>query len=865
MDIKAVLTDLKHRFSKDYTEFYNRRIVIWMDPDREFEDIIDEVDINNVKVLKMSNDNKFQIKKILCFDDIESDYLLYCPISFEKNEDNWITDVFKYSEIFRADRISMEITEMGLIDTPSIRREVKKYKKFFNAKKRRDSIAKLSNSIDNPEKLTLAIMSTIAKCEMIPEKIIRSMIINGFDKENNGIYQSFVNYRLDDAFWILCSQGTGYNESEPEIGHLFIHILLTAASKEIDRGIFLGLDEWIDESHDIFCFQFINNWIHDSRDNEQFKLLSRRVEDELNIYQRLLKVNIDNFEQSEIFLAVDEAILYKVMEDIHNNVIDSSELLNIFDERRVTVWYQDFKYYYEGIKYCAEMQEFYNTHQFSFHESDAKQLWNLYANDFYKMDTYYRKFQNAFQSGINNSNARLDDLFKSVMKRVEAIYKHWFLDGLLTNWCNMAGEELLRDGHVRGIPQQIDFYQENVKNSKTKVFVIISDALRYEVAKELSEKLTQEMKGKVKISNMEGIFPTITSFGMAALLPHDHLNIEENRGKLSIVADGLPTSANYREQILQKENSASIVIKYEELLQMNRTERKEKVKGMEVVYIYHNRIDESGHGNGNDIFPACQMAINELKNIVNIIVNDLSGVNVIITADHGFLYTYEPLDEIDKMEQIGFEGAIDVGRRYAIMDRKANPQYLIPVQLIDESSNYKGFAPRENIRIKRQGGGINFVHGGISIQEMMIPLISYRHLRNSSKEYQKNKEKIDIKPVHLKLLSTSRKISNMVFNLSFYQTEMVSENRRSANFTLYFVDEYGVKISDEVKIIADKKNNNDDTDRRFDVRFNLKVGKYERQSSYYLMINEESGEIIPEKIEFTIDIPFSTGDYDFFG
>lgn len=865
MDIKTVLEELEHRFLADYPEFYNRRIIIWLDPDKEFEDIIDEVDINNVKVLKMSNYNKFQVKKVLCCDDIESDYLLYCPILFEKNEDNWITDIFKYSEIFRADRISIEITEMGLQDTASIRREMKKYKKFFNAKKRRDSVAKLSYQIGNsPEKLTLAIMASIAKCEMTPEKIIRSVIIHGMEKENNDIYQEFIHYDLEDMFWELCLQGTGYSQSETEISDLFLHILLTASSREIDKKTFIGLEDWIDDVHDSFCFQFIDNWIHDSKDNEQFKLLSRKIENDLHIYHRLLNVEIDNFKHAESFLAIDEAILTKVMEDISNNIIDPIELINVIRERRVKAWYQDFKYYYEGIYYLAKIQEFYNEHQSSFHEISAYQLWQLYANDFYKMDTYYRKFQTAFQNSLNHTNIRLDDLFKSIMKKIEAIYKHWFLDGLLSNWCNIAGEALQQYGHIPQIPQQTDFYEHYIKPSKTKVFVIISDALRYEVAKELSDDLAQERQAKVEINNMEGIFPTITSFGMAALLPKNQLTIENNNGKLTVLADAIPTSANYREQILKKANEASTVIKYEDLLQMKRNERKEKVKGMEVVYIYHNRIDESGHGNGSDIFPACQIAMNELKNIINIIVNDFSGVNIMITADHGFLYTYEPLSETDKVDKVGFEGAIEVGRRYAIMDNKATPQFLMPIKLIDNMSSCSGFAPRENIRIKKQGGGINFVHGGISIQEMMVPVISYRHLRNSSKEYQNNKEKIDVKPVQLKLLSTGRKISNMMFNLSFYQSEMISKNRKATNFTLYFIDEYGNKVSDEARIIADKNNNTDDTDRRFDVRFNLKVGKYNNKQPYYLIINEESGELVPEKIEFTIDIPFSTGEYDFF-
>jgi len=92
---------------------------------------------------------------------------------------------------------------------------------------------------------------------------------------------------------------------------------------------------------------------------------------------------------------------------------------------------------------------------------------------------------------------------------------------------------------------------------------------------------------------------------------------------------------------------------------------------------------------------------------------------------------------------------------------------------------------------------------------------------------------------------------------------MLSANREAANFTLYFADDYGEKVSDEVRIIADKNTENEQ-DRVFNVTFNLKAGKYDNKETYYLFIFEESNQILPKKIEFVIDIPFATDDFDFF-
>ena len=217
-------------------------------------------------------------------------------------------------------------------------------------------------------------------------------------------------------------------------------------------------------------------------------------------------------------------------------------------------------------------------------------------------------------------------------------------------------------------------------------------------------------------------------------------------------------------------------------------------------------------------------------------------------------------DKVDKSDFI--QQAIDYGRRYAITRKGASPEYLLPVKFLDGNTDYEAFAPRENIRIKSQGGQ-NFVHGGISLQEMVVPVIEYQHLRSSSKQYQRNRERIDTKPVKIAILSASRKVSNMIFSLDFYQTEEVGANREAATYLLYFVDDSGKEISDKAKIIADKTDS-DNQKRIFHITFHLKSQKYPRQDTYYLMIADENGLELPERIEFSIDIAFSVDGFDFF-
>ena len=264
------------------------------------------------------------------------------------------------------------------------------------------------------------------------------------------------------------------------------------------------------------------------------------------------------------------------------------------------------------------------------------------------------------------------------------------------------------------------------------------------------------------------------------------------------------------------------------------------------------------------MFPACDRAISELKNMVRIIVNDFGGANILITADHGFLYTYSPLTEDDKVDKTSFHDMdVEYGRRYAIMQKGADPQYLLPVKFLDGQTDYTGFAPREGIRIKINGGGLNFVHGGISLQEMAVPVIEYHYLRNDSMEYRRNKQKYDTLPVTVSLLSSSRKISNMIFSLDFYQKDAVSANREAATYLVWFTDEYGKPVSDTQKIIADKTSENG-ADRTFHCNFNLKSMKFSNTTTYYLVIADEQGQQMQQREQFQIDIAFAIDEFDFF-
>ena len=287
---------------------------------------------------------------------------------------------------------------------------------------------------------------------------------------------------------------------------------------------------------------------------------------------------------------------------------------------------------------------------------------------------------------------------------------------------------------------------------------------------------------------------------------------------------------------------------------MKKNQRREAVAGMDVVYLYHDAIDAIGDKRATEdqVFEACEDAISELVNLVRLIVNDLSGSRIYITADHGFLYSYQALRESDKAESDLISGKIlDKDHRYVILEKGASADHMVPAAMYHFESEHMGFAPREYIRIKKQGGGVNYVHGGISLQELCVPVIEFQNFRSGAKGF------VDTRAAEVKLLSQSRKISNNIFALEFYQSEAAIGKVLPETYQVFLCDRTGTAISDMQTIIADKTGQQD-ADRTFRIRFTLKNADYDKKETYYLTIcRKESGEMV-EQVGFTIDIAFAS-------
>lgn len=851
---------LRDRFAAPLPDHYKRRILFWKDPDGDFAGLVDELCPAGVKLLKLTGQNLFAAKMLLSETDTDSHYLVYDPNVYADTEDRWLLDIELYSEEFHADLLSIRMEELHMPETISMRKALKAYAKFLDSRERIAKLATFRSNYDHVGQLHIDILAILSGTEVnTAPGVIKAILLSGLDVESNTALAEIKGVGNEAVLWAMVSRYTGYvYAEEASLVPLAAHVLLTALSVTMKADCLRGLEGLISEAHQQHCYDLVNEWMH-SPDDDALYEIAREVEDAYGLDRRFAPAEVDELLNSECLPCLNECILRKYMMEISDRVVKADEILRTVEKRRTMKWYSRVRYYYDGLLRVAQMQQFYRSHVDGFHIAAYDRLWDEYCRDYCRMDSFYRQFHASFGRSLKESDSALVELYKNVADYVEGLYKNWYLARLGAQWTALVGDELARDTALTGIPNQADFYRNYVKPivaSGSRVYVIISDALRYEVGVELTDRLQKETKGTAKISAMQAVFPSVTAFGMAALLPHAKLQLTDD---MKILCDGEPTEGTAgREKILKAAHSGNVAIPYKALLAMKQAERREKVKNAQVVYIYHNTIDAVGDkaATEDQVFDACEQAVTEIKNLVRLITNDMNGTYIIVTADHGFLYSYKPPEESDKAEKSFVSGhMLELGRRYVIADGECTAEHMLRLPMTHMNSRLIGFTPPDHIRFKKTGGGMNYVHGGISLQESVVPVIEFKNMRPTSKKY------VEVKHATIQLISPSRKVSNSIFSLDFYQKEAVGGKVVAATYEVYMADASGRPVSDKRIIIADKTDS-DSSDRVCRVSVTLKSMEFKKADTYYLTVTEKDSAKVADRVEFKIDIAF-VNDFDF--
>ncbi len=383
-----------------------------------------------------------------------------------------------------------------------------------------------------------------------------------------------------------------------------------------------------------------------------------------------------------------------------------------------------------------------------------------YTQIYYSIDLFYRK-SILYYRNLELSTLPVEDKLEQLKIELENKYAK-FIYTLNREWLQCL-ETHDFDYSKLSTAKQYDFFKNQITPRKQKVAVIISDALRFEIAHELVNELHKDDKNVSELSCQLASIPSETSFGMANLLPGNNYMFENGEIKIDGEKAG---SVDAREKILRKQSDSIRAVSYDTILNGTKQKNRELFKN-EVVYIYHDMIDREGHkGNERNVFVTTQTAITDLAKLVKNIQGGFNVNRVIITSDHGFIYNDSDIDEVDKNEMAACS-IMESGARHYIThdDPTITAGYKIP--LFKTSKFQEPFyivIPDSVNRFKKAGSRYKFTHGGGSLQELIVPIIE------STRKEEKIQRKVDP-------LLASTNLSVVSNNLKF---QLIQKNPLSA-------------------------------------------------------------------------------------
>lgn len=835
MNLQTITERLNDKFNSS-----ERKLVFWYDDNGEFAEEIDALPLNGAKLYKLTGDNVFYTKYFLECVDQENSYLIYAPFPKPQDRDNHLADIAYYSEPFYADRVSLLCADLHIPER--YKEQLAGYPKFWRSNERVERFAALGIENYNPESIDVGLLSVLAGSR-IPsfEEIVKAVILSGEFADNRYIV-AFEKLGLLKSFWQLCAKYYGFQHENPTVEKLVVTLLITYTVHRYQGELPKSWEPYISHKKNdiaVFVANMMNNLLY----KDQFDLIAAQIAVKIKVNEFFNSAPVEGFFDCDTFEVFDLRIISHLASVLVSTSEPLTESYREITKKRSSKKHfaAKFVHHYKAIDKADQiLTEIGRFTQDSVKNAD--EAIGLYTSKWAKIDRHYRGFYTAFD------RIEANDSLYALRNLVEQVYTNNYLMKLSVLWAEKL-DQLAGFDQLAG-QKQYDFYSQVAAPAARKecTVVIISDAFRYECGLELHDRLKDKANTSSELRYMVSVLPSYTRLGMAGLLPHKAITFTAD---YDVLVDGAPCySSAQREKILQADQTLAVVTSYAEVMAMNREAVRKLMTGKELIYIYHNQVDARGDhaATEHEVFFAAGEAVDELMNLIQKLTVDKSITNYLITADHGFIYKRDKLDESDKVNLTKQSDAV-VNKRFILSAKPLAIEGALcfPSECrFADNSNVYVTVPRGTDIFKSPGSGQNYVHGGASLQEIIVPLLKVK-----TERYKK-----EVSNVEVVLISLSRKVTNLITYLDFIQTENVTDTLQPAKVKVCFETAAGEKITGEELIIADKKNASPEK-RQFREKFTFRNRKYSKNEKYYLVMKDAVSDMEIVRHEFIIDIAFA--------
>ncbi|MDD2720913.1 MAG: BREX-1 system phosphatase PglZ type A [Gallionella sp.] len=853
--------------------YANHSVVFWHDADGEFSAAVDALPLQGVQLVRTDSMPALQVKL-----NIEratgQKWLLYSNQPQPEPTHDWLLDIRLRSKTFSADAASILLEDLGLA-SQTLRAHLKLRAKFLRSKERVEKLKRLVVPTDTADDLDRKMLAVLARADQpdlsaILLRLFSALVVNG-DADlgaDSRQWQDILSNELEAAFWMKVAKEFGYSVAEPTLRDLLFHLFATDFSRALSGCCPGQLTHFVLSNNTLAgnAAVFIGRWRSDMAHFASYNALSHAVSNELDIAGMLGALSGDALSEVMTFAVVEQRII-KYLKDriIAASGAESNAINALIARRRDGHWAnrllaqgndtsRALAASYDALEAAYAFFELKSAHEAGFSFINATEGLSAYQSGIFRFDQLYRQFNYAAAAVEPMGWAVLHEL----IDRIESAYSGWFIPQLTSAWSKVIEGDagLLKSWRIPEWVNQANFYTRHVKpvldGGAKRVFVVISDAFRYEAAEELVRIINGRNRLKASLSGMLGVLPSYTALGMASLLPHGKLAYKLN-SNLDLSADGSVVST-IEQRSTHLEQYGGVAIKAEDLLALGKDKGREFVRDRQVVYIYHDRIDLIGDKQASETktFEAVSDALTELGQLAAFIINSLNGSVVLMTADHGFMYQESALDNVDKSTlDEKPTGMLRAKKRFLIGQGIGNnpkvwcgnTSMTAGTEVGEGSVDF--WLPKGAARF-HFAGGARFVHGSAMPQEIVIPVIT---LRVSESDNAKTST------VEFSLLGASNKVVTNKQRFEFIQTEAISERVLTRTVQISIRDGETL-ISDEQSLTFDSDSELMDKRKRT-VMLTVRSGSYDRNKDYYLIARDAQTKVEVLRSPLRVDLAFA--------
>lgn len=740
------MTDLRTVKDALQSRFVAQRIVFWHDPDGEYATDIDALDLGGINVIRVQ-DNEFGVKSVILADHT-SKYLVYRSGAVPHGTANWLLDLELAYGVFTADTTSMLQEELGLND-PALLPVIEEHQKFFASNSRKQALEKLLHDGDDATRLRAKMCQVLVKApgsKLID--IVRELLIEN-SAGKSAKFAELVTFGLDQFLWDGLASIYKYVSETPTIDDFVLWMFRHA----IDGFASTTPDEFRNIRSDF------NTLRYDVRTREVMKTLASGSAEALDVKSKIEDRDYREVAGMTVFEEVDQKIISGLASAVVAQSVTPREVEEIVRQRQHSLWSAKYTKLYKAIQNASELLA--EIAALPSAVGTVADGLDKYQSEWFRIDQHYRWFIHAYQT------AEFQKPLEALKAEVDKQYANKYLYDFGGLW--QQALEPMSEWKSAVLRSQAEFFERYVapivKDGRSKAVVIISDGMRYEVAEELASMIRGEDRFDASLSAMLGSLPSYTQLGMASLLPQSSLELDPEG--LPVLADGKPTNGTAnRDKILQGVKGHAITAA--QVLAMPGSELRELYTKHQIFYVYHDRIDAAGDEASTErtVFEATEETLRELLLLVKKWTN-ANATNILITADHGFLYQDLPLEPAYYISESPQGDAVTkINRRY-VLGRSLKPSasfmtFTSPQAGLEGDIDIQ--IPKSIHRIPQPGAGTRYVHGGASLQEIVVPVITVNKKRKS-----------DVRAVNVDLMPETDKITTGQLAVKLLQREAVTD------------------------------------------------------------------------------------------